>query len=152
MLANPGVRLKDGEVGGGGEDLAAGAAVANGGQQLENECATRELPPRRGPGRRRVLQSAADECWAAAPGEGPEPAAGAAAGEQQPPPPGDEYRGSETAKNAPQGRGVPAPFADPRCQEVLDLVRMKTRSVGVCCPSADCSSESSRRAAGFDSK
>lgn len=152
MLANPGVQLKDGEVGGGAEDPAAGAAGADGGQQLENGCATQEPPPRRGPGRRRVLQSAADGCRAAAPGGGPEPAAGAVAGAQRPPTPGDEYWGSETAKNAPRGRGVPAPFAEPRCREVLGLVQMKTRSVGVCCPSADCSSESSRRAAGFDSK
>lgn len=152
VLANLGVQLKDGEAGGGGEDLVVVAVVANGDQQLENECAIQELLPRRGPDRQHVLHSAADEYFAAVQGEVPEQVVEEEEVEQQTPTPGDEYWGSERAKNAPQLRGVPAPFADPQCQEVLDLVRMKTQSVGGCCPSAECNSESFRRAAGFDSK
>lgn len=152
VLANLGVRLKDGEVGGGGEDLVAEAAVANGDQQLENGCAIQELLPRRELDRRRVLQSAADEYFAAVQGEVLEQVVAEEEVEQQTPTPGDEYRGSERAKNALQLRGVPAPLADPQCREVLGLVQMKTQSVGVCCPSADCNSESFQRAAGFDSK
>lgn len=152
VLANLGVPSKDGEVGGGGEDPAAEAAAANGDQQLENECATQEPLPWREPDRRRVLQSAADEYFAAGPGGGLERAGAEEEEEQQMPMPGDEYWGSERAENALRLRGVLAPFADPQCQEVLDLVQMKTQSVGVCCPSAGCSSESFQRAAGFDSK
>lgn len=152
MLANLGVQLEDGEVGGGGEDLVAEAVVANGDQQPENECATQALLPRHELDQQRVLQSAADEYFAAVQGEVLEQVVAEEEVEQQTPTPGDEYWGSETAKNALQLRGVPAPFADPQCQEVLDLVQMKTQSVGVCCPSAGCNSESFQRAAGFDSK
>lgn len=152
MLANLGVQLKDGEVGGGGEDLGAEAVVASDDQQLENECAIQEPPPQREPDRRRVLQSAADEYFAAVRGEVLEQVVAEEEEEQQRLTPGDEYWDSETAKNAPQLRGVPAPSADPQCREVLDLVQMKTQSVGVCCPSAGCNSESFQRAAGFDSK
>ncbi|KAJ7407121.1 hypothetical protein WISP_128363 [Willisornis vidua] len=142
----------DGEVGDGGEDLAVEVVVANGDQQLENECAIREPLPWHEPDRQHVLQSAADEYFAAGQGEALAQAEVEAAVEQQMLMPGDEYWGSEMAKNALQLRGVPALFADPQCQEVLDLVQMKTQSVGVCCPSAGCSSESFQRAAGFDSR
>lgn len=152
VLANLGVQSKDGEVGGGGEDPAAEEAVASDDQQLENGCAIQELLPRHEPDRQRVLQSAADEYFAAVQGEVLEQVVAEEEVEQQTLTPGDEYWDSETAKNALQLRGVPAPFADLQCQEVLDLVQMKTQSVGVCCPSADCNSESFRRAAGFDSK
>lgn len=152
MLANLGVPLRDGEVGGGGEDLAAEAAVANGDRQLENGCVIQEPLPWHELDRQHVLQSAADEYFAAGPGGAPEQGVAEEEEEQQMPMPGDEYWGSERAENALQLRGVPAPFADPQCQEVLDLVQMKTQSVGVCCPSAGCSSESFQRAAGFDSK
>lgn len=152
VLANLGARSKDGEVGGAGEDPVVEAAVANGDQQLENECAIQELPPRHELDRRRVLQCAADEYFAAVQGEVLEQVAGEEEVEQQTRTPGDEYWGSETAKSALQLHGVPAPLADPQCQEVLGLVQMKTQSVGVCCPSADCNSESFQRAAGFDSK
>lgn len=152
VLANLGVPWKDGEVGGGGEDLVVEVVVANGDQQLENECVTQEPLPWHELDRQHVLQSAADEYFAAGQGGVLEQVAAEEEEEQQTPMPGDEYWGSERAKNALQLRGVLAPFADPQCQEVLDLVQMKTQSVGVCCPSAGCSSESFQRAAGFDSK
>jgi len=152
VLANLGVQLKGGEAGGEGEDLAAEAVVANGDQQLENEGAIQELLPQHGPDQRRVLQSAADEYLAAARGEVLGRVVAEEEAEQQTPTPGDEYWRSETAKNALPLRGVPAPAAAPPHQEVLGLVQMKTQSVGGCCPSADCNSGSSQRAAGFDSK
>lgn len=152
VLANLGVQLKDGEVGGGREDRVVEAVVANGDQQLENECAIQELLPRHEPDQQRVLQSAADGYSAAVQGEVPEQVEEEEEVEQQMLMLGDEYWGSEMAKNALQLRDVLAPSADPQCQEVLDLVQMKTQSVGVCCPSADCNSESFQRAAGFDSK
>lgn len=152
VLANLGVPWKGGGVGGGGEDPVVEVVVANGDQQLENECVIQEPPPWRELDRQHVLQSAADEYFAAGRGGGLEQVVVEEEEEQQMPMPGDEYWGSERAKNALQLRGVPALFADPQCQEVLDLVQMKTQSVGVCCPSAGCSSESFQRAAGFDSK
>lgn len=152
VLANLGVRSKDGEVGGGGEDLVVEVAVANGDQQLENECVIQEPLPWHELDRQHVLQSAADEYFAAGQGGVLEQVVVEEEEEQQMPMPGDEYWGSERTKNALQLRGGLAPFADPQCQEVLDLVQMKTQSVGVCCPSAGCSSGSFQRAAGFDSK
>lgn len=152
VLANLGVRLEDEEAGGGEWGPAAEAGAADGDRQLESECEIREPPPRREPGRRRVLQNAADGCPAAEPGEGPEPGAAAEEEEQQTLKPGDEYWGSEKARNALRLRGVPALSADPQSREVLDLVRMKTQSVGGCYPSADCNSESFQRAAGSDSR
>lgn len=154
VLANLGVLSKRGEVGGGGEDLVVEVVVANGDQQLENECVIQDPPPLRELDRQHVLQSAADEYFAAGRGGVLEQVVVEEEEEQQQrmPMPGDEYWGSERAKNALQLRGVLALFADPQCQEVLDLVQMKTQSVGICCPSAGCSFESFQRAAGFDSK
>lgn len=152
VLANLGVRPEDEEAGGGAWGPAVEVAVADGDRQLESACEIQEPPPQREPGRRRVLQNAADGCSAAEPGEGPEQEAAAAEEEQQTLKPGDEYWGSERARNALQLRGVPAPSADLQSREVLDLVRMKTQSVGGCYPSADCNSESFQRAAGSDSR
>lgn len=152
VLANLGVLMKDGEVGGGREDLVVEAVVANGDQPLENECVIQELLPQHEPDQQRVLQSAADGYSAAVQGEVLEQVVEEEEVEQQMPMPGDEYWGSEMAKNALQLRDVLALFADPQCQEVLDLVQMKTQSVVIWCPSADCNSESFQRAAGFDSK
>lgn len=91
VLANLGVQLKDGVVGGGGEDLAVEAAVANGDQQLENERVIQELLPRRELDQRHVLQSAADEYFAAVRGEVLEQVVVEEEEEQQMPMPGDEY-------------------------------------------------------------
>lgn len=90
VLANLGVQLGGGEVGGGGEDLGVEVAVANGDQQPENGCAIQELQPWRALDRRRVLQSAADEYFAAVQGEVPEQGVVEEEVEQQTPTPGDE--------------------------------------------------------------
>lgn len=76
--------------------------MANDGQQPESEGVIQELLPQREPDQPRVLQNAADEYFAAVQGEVPGQAGAEEEVGQQRPKPGDEYWGSERAKNAPR--------------------------------------------------
>lgn len=106
VLADFDVLLWNEEVDGGVEDLGVEVVVANGDQQLENECVIQGLLPQHELDLLRVLQNAADGNFAAVQDEVLEQVVVEEEEEQQMLKPDDEYWGSEMAKNALQLHGV----------------------------------------------